>query len=304
MMRSRLLLNLGLLVLVGILTAIIVFEPGKEPEPKPRPLTTRQPEAVSRLKLMRGPDDVIELEKRDGRWWLIRPWSLPARDFRVQGILRLLAADSQSRHDLAGLDLARFGLDKPRASVTFDGELTIDFGGTEPLAQRRYVRIGEDLHTIIDTFYYQIAATPESFVDPALLPPEAKIVRLKLPDLTLELKDGKWQRTPAHPELSADASIELVDAWRQTQALDVRPRDKLPETKPAGQVEVWLDGQDQPLRFTILRQDDNTYLLREDVNLAWQVTKENADKLLKLRDEKPEPTGKEKPESKKVENER
>ena len=300
MMRSRVLLNLGLLVLVGVLTAIVVLEPGKEPEPKPQPLTTRTPDTITKLKLVRGPDDVIELEKRDGSWWLIKPWSLPARDFRVQGILRLLEADSQSRHSLAALDPARFGLEKPRASVTFDGELTIDFGGTEPLAQRRYVRIGEDLHTIIDTFYYQIAATPESFVDPALLPPEAKPVRLVLPDLALELKDGKWQRTPEHPELSADASIELVDAWRQTQALEVRPKSKLPETRPAGQAEVWLEGQDQPLRFTLLEDKDNTYLQREDVNLAWQVTKDTADKLLKLRDEKQETAGKEEPKPEKT----
>ncbi len=300
MMRSRLLLNLGLLVLVGILVAIVVFEPGKQPEPKPRPLTTLKPESITKLKLVRGPDDVIEFEKRDGRWWLVKPWQLPARDFRVQGILRLLKADSQSRHDLASLDLAKFGLDKPRASVTFNGELTIDFGGTEPLAQRRYVRIGNDLHTIIDTFYYQVAATPESFVDLALLPPDAKIVRLVLPDLTLELKDGKWQRTPAHPELSADASIELVDAWRQTRALDVRPKAKLPETRPAGQAEVWLDGRDKPLRFSILRHENDTYLLRKDVNLAWQVTKEAADKLLKLRDEKQETAGKEEPKPEKT----
>lgn len=300
MMRARLWLNLGLLALVGVLVAIVVFEPGKQPEPAPTPLTTRQPDTITRLKLVRGDDDIIELEKRDGRWWLTRPWQLPAKAFRVQGILRLLDTESQSRHDLAGLDLAKFGLDKPRASVTFDGELTIDFGGTEPLSQRRYVRIGEDLHTIVDTYYYQVAATPASFVDTALLPPDAKIVKLVLPDLTLELKDGTWQRTPERPDVSADASIELVDAWRQTQALDVRPKDKLPEAHPAGEAEVWLDGQDQPLRFAILENEDDTYLLRQDVDLAWQVTKETAEKLLKLRDEKPETADKEKPETKKT----
>lgn len=293
MMRSRLWLNLGLLALVAVLVAIVIFEPGKTPEPKPQPLTTLDPEAVTHLKLVRGEKDVIELEKRQGRWWLTRPWNLPAKDFRVQGVLRLLDTDSRSRHDLAGLDLAKFGLDKPRASVTFDGELTIDFGGTEPLSQQRYVRIGEDLHTIVDTYYYQIAATPESFVDTALLPPGANPVRLVLPGLTLTLQDGKWQREPARPDLSADASLDLVNAWRTTEAFDVRPKDKLPEGQPAGTVEVWLEGQDSPLRFTLIEKDDDVYFLRDDVKLAWQVTRENAEKLRKL----PEPEKAEKPET-------
>ncbi len=283
-MRARLWLNLALLALVGVLVAVVVFEPGKDPEPKPEPLTTRDPDTVTRLKLVRDGDDVIVLEKRDGRWWLTQPWTLPARAFRVEGVLRLLEAESQSRHDLAGLDLAKFGLDRPRASVTVDGELTIDFGGTEPLAQRRYVRIGEDLHTIIDTFYYQIAATPESFVDLALLPPDAKIVRITLPDLVLELKDGKWQRAPEHPDRSADATLAIVDAWRTTQALDVRPKAKLPETEERGTIEIRLANQEKPLRFTLLAAGDDRFLWRDDVQLAWQVTKETADRLTRLPD--------------------
>lgn len=285
-MASRLWLNLVLLLLVVMLAIIVIYEPGKQPPVISSPLTQLTPETITHVHIQRLTGKEIELVKEaNGQWWMYNPYHHPANEFRIQSLLRLAEAESLSQHSLAGLQPATYGLDQPRAIVTFNRGIQISFGITEPLQQRRYVQLGDQLHTIIDTFYYQAAANPTSYLNHALLPPAAKISKLVLPGLQLTWQQGQWQRSPAYADTSADASIELIQQWQHAQALELRAA----EVKDAkADIEVFLTGQSEPIRFKLLQTEDETSLIQLGVGLQYVLAKDVYDKLLRLPEAEPE----------------
>ncbi len=287
-MTSRLWLNLGLLVLVGVLVLIVIYEPGKEVDPLPTRLTSLDPELVSHVYLKRITGKDIELAKEpDGQWWMHNPYYLPANDFRIESLLRLTQAESLSRHSLKELQPSTYGLDTPRAVVTFNRTEQIKFGDTEPLQHRRYVQIGDQLHTIIDTFYYQAAGNPTLYLSHSLLPPKSNIVKLVLPDLQLTLKDGQWQRSPSHPGVSADASIELINHWQLTQALELRPVE-IKDGK--ADIKVYLRNQAEPIRFKLMQTEDEISLVRLGMGLQYMLGEDVYQRLVTLPEPEPELT--------------
>lgn len=285
-MSPRLWLNFGLLAAVSILILLVVFEPGKEPPPKPGSLTDLSPEQVDHIFITRRTNQDIELAKTANQWWMLKPWHLPANTFRVQSLLRLLQAETPGHHDLSQLDPARYGLDKPLATITFNHKLRIDFGTTAPLQQRRYLAVNNQLHTLFDTYYYQVASKPVTFLSHALLPPDARIEKLVLPKLALTLQNGSWQASPPRPQRSADAFVDLLNQWRTTQAISLRSVD-IPRGK--ADIEITLQGTEQPLRFRLKQTDNETSLLRLDVGLEYVIAADKMAQLLSLPESSGEP---------------
>ncbi len=278
-MRNRLWLNLLMLLLAGILILVVIYEPGKQPEPVEPKLTSLRADDISHILISRTTGEDIELAKQNGRWQMLKPYHLPANDFRVRSLLRLSETESKSDHDLGKLNPATYGLDKPRASVTFNHKTKIIFGKTEPLQHHRYVQIGNRLHTIFDTFYYQATGSVSMFLDHSLLPPDAKITRLVLPDLQLQLENGQWQRTPPHAELSADASVELINNWRHAQAQELRTGG---DTKTKAGIEIYLQDRSEPLRFHLQHREDEYLLTRLDNGLQYVFAEDVGEQLLTL----------------------
>ncbi|MDH3947355.1 MAG: DUF4340 domain-containing protein [Gammaproteobacteria bacterium] len=286
-MASRLWLNLALLLLIGILVLVVVYEPGRDIEPQPTRLTQLTPATVNHVYLKRVTGKDIELVKEsDGQWWMHNPYYLPANDFRVQSLLRLTQTESLGGHALKELQLATYGLDKPRAVVTFNRTQQIKFGDTEPLQQRRYVQAGDRLHTIVDTFYYQAAGNPTIYLAHSLLPPAVDVVKLVLPDLQLVIKQGQWQRTPEHPDLSADASIELISHWQHAQALELRPADV---RDGKADIEVYIKNQADPVRFKLLQTEDEISLIRLGMGLQYIIADDVYQRLVSLPEPEPAP---------------
>lgn len=285
-MKSRLWLNLALLLLLGILLLVVIYEPGRETGPEPIRLTQLTPEAVNHVHLKRVTGNDVELVKEtDGQWWMHNPYYLPANDFRVQSLLRLTQAESLNSHALKQLQPATYGLDNPRAVVTFNRTEQIKFGNTEPLQQRRYVQVGDMLHTINDTFYYQAAGSPTIYLSHKLLPPATDIIKLVLPDLQLINNQGQWQRTPLYTEVSADASIELINHWQLAQALELRPT----EIKDAkADIEVYLKNQTDPIRFKLLQTENETSLIRLGTGLQYIIADDLYQRLTSLPEPEPE----------------
>ena len=288
-MTSRLWLNLALLLLVIILAIIVIYEPGKQPIVTPPLLTQLSPDAITHIHIQRQTGKEIELVKEsNGQWWMYNPYHHPANEFRVQSLLRLVATESLSQHSLTGLQPATYGLAQPRAIVTFNRSTQITFGETEPLQQRRYVQLGDQLHTIVDTFYYLAAANPTSYLNHALLPPAAHINKLVLPELELTLQQGQWQRNPPLPDYSADASIELIQHWLHAQALELR----VTEIKDAkADIEVFLATQSEPVRFKLQQTEDETSLIQLGSGIQYVLAKDVYDKLLRLPEADPETAG-------------
>lgn len=285
-MRSRLLLNLILVLVIIGLALLVIYEPGKQPEPSLPKLTELKPQDVSTIHIERATADPITLYKQQGVWYMQEPYRLPANDYRVQSLLRLLQTESHAQHDLSQLDPAKYGLDKPRATITFNDKLKIAFGNTESLSKQRYVRIGNTLHLIVDTFYYQAASPATGYASHAILP-TGKVTALQLPDMQLTLKDGQWQLHPPREDRSADVLTELIDNWQSAQAIQLKPFED--RVLPKANIQVTLDGQKQPIRYTLQKHGDDITLLRHDVKMRYFISDDTLNQLTKLPAPTPQP---------------
>lgn len=278
-MSHRAVLNLLMLGAVAGLSALVFLQPGIETPPPVPTLTDRTPEAIARVRIERPGQTAVVLEKREGGWLMLEPLSLPANGFRIQTLLEVLGAATERSYAVQDLELARFGLDPPRASLVLD-DLHLDFGDTEPLSGRRYLRVGDRMHLVTDRFYHPIVSGAPGFVHLGPLGPEAEPVAIEVPELTLRLQGGRWVAEPEHSEAGADAVQGLVDAWRTAQAITVRALESPGAGRPAA---VTLKGQEAPLRFLVSETSHALVLARPDVGIQYHLPRESGDRLLRLR---------------------
>jgi len=271
-MKPKLLLNLVLLVVLATLAGVAFFEPGKE-EAKPVHLTELDVDAINRFELT-NPETLV-FEKHDAHWWLASPIQAPANDIRIQQLLNIAKAESQAHYPVKPEDLTKYGLDKPQAVLKL-GQLTLLFGGLEPIDMLRYVQIGETLHLVSDDFSHHLLAKSTDYVDKKLLPEDSKIKELLMPGLTAKLGDkGQWSLEPPG---NAAAMSELANTWQSARAIEVKRHEGQPQ---GDSIHIVLtDGKS--LDFVIIQREPDILLARPDWKLQYMVSAESGKRLLSL----------------------
>ncbi|HEX5340048.1 MAG TPA: DUF4340 domain-containing protein [Gammaproteobacteria bacterium] len=281
-MSKRTLLNLTLLAIIVTLGLLAWFKPGIKTAPVEPPLVTLQAADIHDIQIQRHGSDEVSLRRQGSSWRMTKPREIAADDFLIKATLDNLAAPTISHFKVVAADLARYGLADPQLRLRLN-DTEIDFGNTEPLQGHRYVRVGATIFLAAGGLFYRLSHDPLWWVDKQLLPPDAHITALQLPDATLTLKDGKWQLTPADPAVSADAIQKLVDTWHDARAMDVlAPKTGKSAGKPDGEVAIQLAGQTGPLRFEILDNPDFLLLVRPDLKLEYRFENAERDSLLHL----------------------
>lgn len=284
MISKRNLLNLVLLGVVIVLVSVVALEPGKTPEKEKAKLTALNKAAVSKIHIKRMGKKDIQFEKVDNVWQMTSPYQLPANDFRIDSILRLVETESHSQHDLTKLNKRDFKLDKPEVVVTYNDSVSVLFGGNEPLDHRRYLQIENTLHLVSDTVYYHVSGKPTALVSLQLLPENAAIKAIQLPDRKLELKDGRWQIENEPEEMASDAVTQLLNEWKLVQALDILEATDKPGKE---QIKIFIESQEKPIVFSIVKRKPDFVLLRQDKGVQYQLTEDSAERLLQLAKSEP-----------------
>lgn len=277
-MSTRNLINLLLLVVVAVLIAVVVYEPGKQVKPAIK-LTELQRTAVDKIAINRLGTPAIVLEKHDTKWQMLEPYAMPANQTEADSLTEIVSAPSLAQYPLKDQDLKPYGLDQPRVTIVFNAKDKLEFGGNEPLNHQRYVRVGDTLHVITDRFYYNLSRPATDYVEHALLVEKPVITKLVLPNLTLAEHDGKWEAVPAIKDLSRDQVNELLDNWKSANATE------LLEYKPAHvkeQVQVFIKDSDKPLVFDVIREEHAIALGRADLGLQYKFMEEIGKGLLQL----------------------
>jgi hypothetical protein len=160
-MRGRWLVNLGLLILVVVLGAAAQRElerSGQGPT-----LTDLDPDAIAEIAIERPGTPRTRLERTAEGWFLREPLEAPADGERVARLLQIATAPVR-RTLPSDADPQALGLEPPRLTLTLDG-LVLRIGATEPLAQRRYVGVGDRVVLIDGQYYRDLATPPEGLAD-------------------------------------------------------------------------------------------------------------------------------------------
>jgi hypothetical protein len=303
-MKSKLWLNLGLLALIGALALLAVFEPGKEKEeviplarfdaPAAQKIELSGKETLSLEKLVgtasfhgeaarEGERQDAANEKKNGHWFITAPFQTPANEHRVELLLKIPAATSAARYPAVAGDLARYGLAPPNAVLRL-GDMTLEFGDSDPIQQRRYVKVGDTLHLAEDNFHHYLSAPATDYVEKKLLAENPDIVKIEIPGLVLTREEGgKWRSEPAQP--SPNPLYEMVDAWKYASAYDVK-RHENKDALPAETIRITL-AQGEAVEFGIVRREPELILLRAGWGLEFHLTEETSRSLLTLKTPEP-----------------
>ena len=261
-------LNLVLLAVV-ITLAWLALSPDPEPPAPTLPVTSLARGAIDGIHIKAAGRSEVALVRNGDVWWLRTPVDAPADGFRVSALLSLAEARSDAGFRAAGNDLTQYGLEPPHATVRFNQE-TLLIGGTDPVANKRYVLVPAQgqVHLLDDSWFSQIFGEPAAWVDPRPLMGAQQITAILLPAAAWRLTQGRWQRAPPDPTLSADTGPALADAWRCARALAVSEYDDGLEWRDTIAVHT-VDGP-EPVRFRFARGEDVIWLARPELGVPYR----------------------------------
>lgn len=243
-MRGRWLTNLGLLVIVVLLTALTQMEQAHTT--RSMRLTGIAPESIDAVRLERAGGSTLALERRDGRWRMTEPLTAPADAQKVHRLLAIAVTRTHRALPAAAADLAQLGLAPPSIRLRLN-DLDLLIGATEPIAEQRYVQVGDMLYLIDDRFLPRLLADPEDYLSRRLLPP----------GFSPELGQLDERPLPAH----IMARLATVVAER------VEP---MGDALSGHLLRIESAGRDEPLRFLI--DDAGTRWTRPDQHLSYVLT--------------------------------
>jgi hypothetical protein len=288
-MSTRTLLNLVLFLAILGLALVAWFKPGVKPVDAPRPITTGlTPEQTGSLTVERLTRDPLTFTRRDGRWFLLADnRELPAADFQVRALLRLLEATATRHYPAGSLDLAALGLQPPRARVVMD-DVDFRFGATDALKKQRYVQVGDTVYLIDDQYQHLLNAAWPNFVSRQILEGRGAITRLELPEMTLAYTDdGHWRLDPEQQDVSADALQILIENWQNATALLTRRDDDSATGEKT--VTVYTRDSTRPIVLRIITRTPDLILARADWGIQYLLPGSEADDLFTLPQPAPEP---------------
>jgi len=93
-------------------------------------------------------DVVIQLE--NDIWKVVKPSSFVADKERIRHLFTLLSESAEVSYDIKDKNLANYGLDKDKLSISFNGVKMI-FGKLNEVSHRRYILKGDRMYLISET---------------------------------------------------------------------------------------------------------------------------------------------------------
>jgi len=147
---KRLLLNLVLLALVGALIAFVVLRKEDVGELHKTLYDKSIGDNAKELVIhVEGQPDVV-IQREDKLWKVIKPSMFVADKEKVRQLFTLLSENAESSYDIKSKDLASYGLDKDRLSVSFNGVKMI-FGKFNEVTQQRFILKGDRMYLVNET---------------------------------------------------------------------------------------------------------------------------------------------------------
>lgn len=287
-MSSRILLNLALFGLAGILLAVIIYRPGVAPEPLPQTVTTLTGEGISRIQVTRMTRDPLLFTRAADSWMLTGSHEIPASGMQMRLLLALLEARALRSYPADSLDLEAVGLAPPQATLIL-GDNRFEIGLTDPLDGLRYIKTGDTVVLVPDQYQHLINAGWPSFAERRLLPADAQVTRLQLPTLTLSLSaDNQWQMDPAVPAIRSSALQTLVSNWEQATAYYVRAyQGNTAADTGTDTIRIDQSNTAEALTFHILARTPELILARPEQGIQYHLKRETGDSLLDIITEEP-----------------
>lgn len=277
MNRTR--LNVLLAVVVAALAGGAYWAKGHKNPPK-ETLTPLAAEGVERIQLDWPGSPRIELARQNGNWFLKQPVEARADRFEAVGATSLASTEVQERIEDSEVDLKELGLAPPSHTITLN-DVVLEFGGSDALQSRRYVRVGGVVKLIDEPATAALDKDYADLVSKALFGPGDELVKIELPAFTLARNEkGEWSAPADTPQATPAALKTLAEGWKDAQAMwNEAAADVADATGDSVRITL-KDGRVQEYR--IAATDPQLSLYAPALKVRHQLSKALAETLLQL----------------------
>ncbi len=265
-MSRRLLINLLLLIcVIGLAVFLGTNKQQKIVEPAIT-LTDIQPDSIHVIHIERRDLDDIIFQKQGDHWTMQSPFNLPANPSRIKVMLKLLQAHSYDHFSAPDNDLTPYMLAVPAVSIVLN-DTRIAFGDTNPLEEKlRYVLVKDTVHIINDSLFHQLQTSATFFLNPKLIPLDATIKTIHLPELTIDNTETIKM---------SGANHQIINAWNQVESISVR---KYEEIEAIDSIKIELS-TGEFIEFIIVSDRPNLILARPEKGIQYHISNTVSDNL-------------------------
>mgnify|MGYP001812159407 CR=1 FL=1 len=277
-MKSRLILNLVLLLALVGLGLYAYLRPGEEQDPGIAVSQLERSDVV-RVTIERGTKMDIEMAQRDGRWLMLRPYQTRVEPLQLARLLDLTEATASDV--LPADNLARYGLDPPTARVTLNDQ-SFAFGNTNEITNEQYLARGDQIYLVRTFLGYNIPLDVTKLLSHKLLGESEKPVEFNFGDWQAVKNDkGAWSLQGKPPEADVDAPTAdqlnvWAAEWNLASALAVQPFQGTPRGE---RIRIRL-GNGSSATFRVLSRQPDVQLLRVEENMLYRLGTDAGGRLL------------------------
>ena len=93
---------------------------------------------------------------------MVQPEEFIVDKEQVQHLFTILSENAETSYDLEGKDLAKYGLDEDRLSISFN-QVKLVFGEYNNVSQKRYIRKADKMYLVSETVTGLLQAGVDAF---------------------------------------------------------------------------------------------------------------------------------------------
>ncbi|HZF22898.1 MAG TPA: DUF4340 domain-containing protein [Burkholderiales bacterium] len=277
-MKSKVLVNLVLVLLLTGLVLYAFFRPKEQSDPGIR-LTQLKRDDITRITVERRGSPTIQLEKRDGGWRISAPLQTRADPIQVERLADLTTATA--KHKLPPGDPGRYQLDPPQVRLTLNDQ-AFAFGRINDVTNEQYVATAGAIYLVAPFFGYGIPTEVGKLVSRKLLDDAEVPIAFDFGRYRIARDErGTWTIEGVSTErqgkaLSQDDFNRWADEWRFTSSLGAEPR-----RGARGREHLVVHFRDgKKVAMEIVQKQPEFLLVRSDENMQYRFGAEVGRRLL------------------------
>jgi hypothetical protein len=277
-MKSKVLVNLVLVLLLTGLVLYAFFRPKEQSDPGIR-LTQLKRNEITGITVERRGSPAIELQKRDGGWRISAPLQTRADPIQVDRLTDI--ATATAKHKLPPGDSGRYQLDPPQVRLTLNDQ-AFAFGRINDVTNEQYVATAGAIYLVAPFFGYGIPTEVGKLVSRKLLDDAEVPVAFDFGRYRIARDErGTWTTEGASTEqqgkaLSQDDFNRWADEWRFTSSLGAEPR-----RGARGREHLVVHFRDgKKVAMEIVQKQPEFLLVRSDENMQYRFGAEVGRRLL------------------------
>jgi hypothetical protein len=279
MLSRHWLINYLLIALIGIFIYAGNRYQATSGLPPVNSISSLKPQDIHTV-IIETPNDrqQVVLRNAGNQWLFEKPVQWPADNTTVERLISIVQSESDSRLPAGEIELATLGLDSPQVSLILN-DTRIEFGTTNNIGQRRYVKIAATVYLLPDLHLHFITQGLIGLIDRRLLPRSVSLKSLKLADLILSKSSNDTWQGEAVGETEKERINMLGNNWQTLNAGRVKKYDnsRLPEQIIIARLE---DGSE--IDFFLMAIKPEIVIARPDLDLQYHFSEKHYYDLLSI----------------------